>query len=122
MPDVHVVQHEGRPVVVIDVSGAGAGQGDEVVAAFARAKEIITGSPEQSVRALTNVTDSHFSKAMVDGVIDLARHATPYLVASAAVGVTGLKLVVAQGLFSVIGRKVELFATEREALDWLVRQ
>ena len=122
MPDVRVVQYAGKSVVVIDVSGTQAQQADEVVAAFARAKEIITGSPEKSVRALTNVTGSHFSKAMVEGVTDLASHATPYLIASAAVGVSGLKMVVAQGLFSLIGRKVELFATEQEALDWLVRQ
>ncbi len=122
MPEVRVVQHQGKPVVVIDVSGARADQGQELVDVFARAKQIIIGSPQKSVRALTNVTDCHFSKPVVDGLTDLARHATPHLIASAGVGVTGLKMVVAQGLFSVIGRKVELFASEQEAFDWLVRQ
>jgi hypothetical protein len=119
MPDARVIQHLGKPIVRIDISGAE--RTDEVVATFARAKEIITSSPPGSVRALTNVTGARFNKAMVDALTDLAQHATPHLIASAGVGVTGLKEVVARGLFAVIGRRVELFRDEADALDWLSR-
>lgn len=120
MADVQVVQFAGHAIVRIDVSGAASTE--DMIATFARAKEIITASPPKSVRALTNVSDCHFNKATVDGLADLARHATPHIVASAGVGVTGLKEVVARGLFTLIGRKVALFPDEASALEWLSRQ
>ena len=117
MPDVRLVQHLGKTILRIDISGEQ--RTEDVVATLMKAKQIITASPPGSVRALTNVTDAHFNKAMVDALTDLAQHATPHLLASAGVGVSGLKEIVARGIFSVIGRRVELFKDEPSALDWL---
>jgi hypothetical protein len=120
MHEVSVLEFRGKSVVKIDVSGSQ--NADEIIATFAKARDVITSSPERSVRALTNVTNCHFSKSIVDSLVDLARHASPHLLASAGVGVTGLKEIVARGFFTLIGRKVELFPTEEKALDWLARQ
>ena len=50
---------------------------------------------------------------------DLAAHNKPYVLASALLGVTGLRKVVLNSVVSITGRKFEVFDSDQKAKDWL---
>ncbi len=120
MAKLRFVERAGKSILVIDLSGAATPE--RMIEVLGEARSAIARTPGKSVRALTNVTDCHFNRASVKALTDLMRDATPHMLASAAVGVTGLRAVVAQGVFSVVGRTVQLCETEEEALAWLAER
>mgnify|MGYP001769268534 CR=1 FL=1 len=53
---------------------------------------------------------------------DFSKAITPYVIASANVGVTGLKKIIVMSLNKLTGRDLKLFDTREEALEWLISQ
>jgi hypothetical protein len=120
MPKVEFVTHASQKILVVDCDGSQDPAAS--IAAFDRAEILILASPLKSIRLLTVVTDAHFNRALTDRLKSLSDRISPHIHASAAVGVTGLKEIVARGLMMATGRKIQLFETPDQALDWLARQ
>lgn len=95
---------------------------EQNMAAYRRAQELATKEPPKSVRFLANVTDAHFTSEGVSVLKEFSKTITPYVIASANVGVTGLKKIIVQSLIKLSGRDLKLFDKEEAALEWLVNQ
>jgi len=113
---VHFVDHRGARILVFDISNA---QPDETIAAITEAKGIIAGESKGSVRLLTEVTGASFNDASSSAMKSFVEHNSPYVKASAVVGVTGLKKIIYMVMVRAAGRNIRTFDTADAAKDWL---
>jgi 1-deoxy-D-xylulose 5-phosphate reductoisomerase len=114
------VDHRGKKVLVLDYSGIR--EPAEALAAIEESKREVVRHPHKSLRVLTDSTGSHYDTAVVQALKELAAHDEPYVIASAVVGVVGLKKVVLTAVNLFSKRKITMFDSREQALDWLVAQ
>jgi hypothetical protein len=120
MERTRFIEHRGKQVLLLDYSGIR--HPPEAVAEIDKSKRFVARHPPKSLRVLTDTTDAHYDSAVVQALKELAAHDEPYVIASAVVGVTGLKKVVLTGVNLFSKRKIVMFDTRPHALDWLVEQ
>jgi len=111
------VEHGGRRILRLDYTDLGQA---ELRAAFDRAAAVITAEPRGSLRILT-ILRSRFNEESAEALKRYARGNRPYVKASAVIGTSFWKVVVAS--LKIAERKdLVLFEDEAAALDWLARQ
>lgn len=120
MERVYYTDRNGVQILVLDLTDSKDIQ--ENIAGFAQAEALITAQPPKTVRLLTNVSNAHYSTEAVDRMKRFSKAVTPHMLASAAVGVSGIKRVVLQSLVRLSGRDIRMFDTADQALDWLAAQ
>lgn len=123
MPDAGSVQfitHKGKRILYQSVEGGKSA--DDNIAVFDEAERIIKMQPEKSVLLLTNVTGAHYNTDAAERLKLFSSAVTPYVIASAAVGVGGIKRVILMSLVRISGRDIRMFDSIEEAKDWLVEQ
>ncbi|MFB6203459.1 MAG: hypothetical protein ABEK01_03115 [Candidatus Nanohaloarchaea archaeon] len=114
------IEHRGKEIHRLDLSGASPEKMDEVREAADEMEESVRSEPEDSVLALTVVEDASYDSEMLGRIKELADNDRPYVKRSAVVGVEGLRKVALQGVIRYSGREdFEIFDTEEEAKDWL---
>jgi len=120
MDRVKYLNHRGRDILIQDLTDSKSIEENIVV--FDQTQGIIFAQPPKSVLLLTILINTHYSSKAVDRLKKFSLEVTPYIKASAAVGISGIKKVVYQTLSKLIGRKIHLFDSIDQALDWLAEQ
>jgi hypothetical protein len=120
MDRTRFIDHKGKRILLFDYSGIR--NPADAVKEVEKTKEIVRKHPPKSLMVLTDVSDSHYDATVVQALKELAAHNTPYVTASAVVGVVGLKRVVFSAVVMFSKRKLQLFDTREAAMDWLVQQ
>ncbi len=120
MERVGFVSHKGASILKVDLSGATSIE--EKLATIKQAKGIISAHPPKSLLILTDVTGTTFNAKAVEEMKQYSSHNTPYVKASAVIGISGLARIIYDSVVRVIGRSVVSFDTEAQALDWLAQQ
>jgi hypothetical protein len=120
MPKVDFIMHQGVRILVLDVSHTK--NIDENIAAFTAGREMAIKEPLKSVRLLTDVTQAHYTTEGVEVMKEFSKTCTPYIKASAVVGVSGIKRIIVQSLIKLTGRHIEIFGDRDKALEWLSGQ
>ena len=110
------VTHKGRQLYLMDCSNATVEEMNQVIEACQRD---VRSQPENSVFTLIVAGGSSFSSETVSRLKELARDNTPYVKASAIVGVTGLHKVVLNAVAIFSQRRFYLYDTLDEAMDFL---
>ncbi len=116
------VTHKGKKILVIDYKDYQIEKikNDEYLKYLTEARKIINKQPLKSLLIITDITDAGFTKKSNDAMREFARKNTPYVKASAVVGVTGLKKVVITAIKVVTKRNLKIFDNIEDAKDWLV--
>jgi hypothetical protein len=122
MSGVYDLNHKGKAMICLDVSDMVIKQKAEYQACIARAKEKIRKHAPKSVLLITNVKGTRFDMEMAENMKDYANSNTPYVKASAIVGVAGLQKVIYLAVKKLTGRDFHLVETMEEAKDWLAEQ
>jgi hypothetical protein len=120
MKRVKFVRHNGVTLLKVDLSHPTSI--DESLAAIKQAKAIIGTHPPKSLLILTDVTGTTFNAKAVEEMKHYSAFNTPYVRASAVVGISRLASIIYDAVVKVIGRSVMSFDTEVEASDWLAKQ
>jgi hypothetical protein len=120
MERVRFEQHQGKQILIVDVSNFD--KVEESITVLTKAREVIGAQAPKSLLLITNVANSHYDPQAVDAIKKYSAFATPYLKASAVVGVGGIKRVVYQAIIRLTGRNIPNYETEAQAKDWLVGQ
>ena len=120
MDRVAFVTHQGVKVLRVDLSAPATI--DENLATIERAKALVGTHPARSLLILTNVSGAIFNTKAVAEMKRYSSFNTPFVKASAVIGISGLARIIYDGVVKAIGRSVPRFDTEAEALDWLIRQ
>ncbi len=119
MERVQFIQHKGKQILHLDFTFA---KPEEVVEASKAAMGVIAKQPAKSIRTLTDVTNMNFNTESTQALKELAKHNTPYVIAGAVVGITGLKQIIYNAVIKFSGRNLVVFDTPDLAKEWLVSQ
>lgn len=119
MDRVRTLEHQGKKVVLIDVSGCKAKEAAEVLVA---GRKLVATCPPASALTLTDVTGATFDDAATREAQTNAAQNAPFVKAGALVGVTGLKKIVYTAVTRMTGRNFAMFDDRQKALDWLAGQ
>lgn len=120
MSRTSVITHKDKPIVHIDVRGE---QDVKVsLACFDKARELLSHFPPKSGRLLTDVTGTRYTMEAAQALKTFSSAITPYVKASAAVGIDGLKAIIIRTLVTLTGRNIQIFDDVDKAKDWLATQ
>lgn len=120
MERTRFIEHQGRRILLLDY--AGIRDPDEALRSIAQSKEVVARQPPASLLVMTVVRDARYNATVLQGMKELAAHNTPYVKASAVVGMSGLHRIAYQAVILFSKRNIKVFDQEAEALDWLVSQ
>ena len=113
------IDHAGKRILLFDFEGLK--EPSESLAEIENAKAFVATQPRRSLRILTNVRDTRYNAAVLQGMKELAKHDEPYVIASAVVGLTGLLRIAYTAITTFSRRNIAVFDNDREALDWLAK-
>lgn len=68
------------------------------------------------------MTDSRFSSEVTQAMKEYMAGNKPYVVATASVGISGLKKIINEAAMKFSGRVFKVFDTIEQAKDWLAEQ
>ena len=114
---IHLIDHHGKQVLVVDLSNCSAAQVEKVVRAL---PEFVTTRPRNSVLILSDLTGASFDQEAIRAMKESAVFDKPYIKKSAWVGAESLPEVFRENLKSFSRREFPTFKTRQEALDSLV--
>ncbi len=120
MDKVRFLQHKGKEILLVDLSGS---KGPETsIPILKAARPIIDAQAPKSVRLLTNCIDTHYDAESAEEIKAWSKANTPYIKASAVTGVVGIKKILFQAIIKLTGRNIKACDTVEQALDWLAEQ
>lgn len=119
MERTHTIQHQGRTVVLIDMSGTTA---TEMLEETARARVYFEKQTSGDLLTLTDLTRARFDSRALDALKQLAADNKPRVKASAVVSDAAAQRAAVSLVSLFSKRKFKSFATRAEALDWLVSE
>jgi len=122
MAGVYELVYKGKNILCLDVAGLKLKDKPEFQKLVEDAKEQIEKHPAKSLLLITNVTDTGFDTQVAAIMGEYADHNTPYVKASALVGVSGVQKVVLAAIKAITGRDFYLAGTMEEAQEWLIQQ
>jgi len=117
MERIRFIDHKSKKILLEDFSGLKPGQ--EFYDTLETARKTIHSSPQHSVLALFDASDSYFDQEVINSLKEFTSSNTPYIKSSAVVGVTGLLKIALMTITKFSKREFKTFNTREEALDWL---
>lgn len=118
MDNVKFIEHKGKKILFQNLKDSR--DADTNISIFEEAKQIIVKMPANSVLLLTDVTNAHYDIKAAENLKTFSREVTPFVKASAALGVTGIKRILLQTLLKITGRQIQICSDIDEALEYLV--
>ncbi|RPI01470.1 MAG: hypothetical protein EHM64_15670 [Ignavibacteriae bacterium] len=122
MAGVYELNYKGKLILCLDVAGLKLKDKLEFQKHVEDAKEQIRKFPPKSLLIITNVTDTGFDTQVAAIMGEYADHNTPYVKASALVGIAGVQRVVLAAIKAMIGRDFFIAGSMEEAQEWLIQQ
>lgn len=120
MADVRFITYKARRIVLMDMTGLR--DIEEGVQVIEETTQIIKRQEKKSVLLLTDVTNAHYNTQAAKVLKKFSVEITPYVIASAAVGVTGIKKIILQSMMRLSGREIKIFPDRDSAKDWLIEK
>ena len=117
---VHLSDHEGRRILVTDLSDL---TPDHSPAVLDEARRLVAALPkERTLLSLLVVRRMRFDPETIDAMKKVGRENEPWVIATAVVGLSAVGRVVAKVVSTFSGRRYAAFESEEQAKEWLVRQ
>jgi hypothetical protein len=121
MPRTRFIDHLGVRIVSMDFSGIQ--DLDTVLQVIEEARTFVAAQPRvKNLRTLVNVEGSLFGARGIEALKKLAVHDRPWVLAGAAVGMSGAQRIVYRVINILSGRQLAAFETAEEAKTWLAQQ
>ena len=122
MAGVYNLNHKGKTIICMDIAGLQIKDKPEFLEYVNQAKEVIRKQPQKSALVITKVSETGFDTEIANMIKDYAQHNTPYVKASAIVGIAGWAKIILTAVKALTGRDFHLADTMEDAQEWLVRQ
>jgi hypothetical protein len=114
---VKFIQHQDKDILLLDFSNS---KTEEVLKLIDAAKQIINSKAELQLLTLTDVTNTLFCKEVGEEMKYFTLYNSPFLKASAVVGISGLKKIILGAIKAFSPGNFEAFDDREEAKSWLV--
>jgi hypothetical protein len=92
---------------------------DEAFEAIREAKALVSARPPKSLLAITDVSGSRMSLAVIAALRELVSYNEPYVIKSAVIGLTVVHRIALRQIVNLTGREIHEFASREVAMDWL---
>ena len=122
MAGFYEFSHKRKTIFCLDITDLQMKDVQEIQKNVDKAKQKIGKQPAKSVLHITNVTHTGFNTDISNIIKEYAMHNTPYIKASAIVGMTGLQKIIYTGIKAFTRRDFYLANTMEEAKEWLIQQ
>jgi hypothetical protein len=122
MAGVYELKYKGKTILCMDIAGLTTKDKPEFIKHVGQAKEIIRKQPPKSLLVITKVSETGFDSEIAALIKEYAQHNTPFVKASAVVGVAGWAKIVLTAIKTLTGRDFHVSDTMEEAQEWLVQQ
>jgi hypothetical protein len=119
MKSLENIHHKGKRIVLVDLSNATT---EQLVSTLKEAQHNISKMAEKSALIMTVATNAAYNPETGAAIKEFASKNTPYVKASAVVGIEGMKTVLQTAVAMKTKRDIAAFPTREEAMDWLVAQ
>lgn len=121
MDRVRFIEHKGKRIILLDFAGiVDSAQGLDAVA---EATRFIGAQPVGGgTLTLTDVTDTRYDRQIVDAFKEMTAKNRPIVKAAAIVSSSSLHRAAISMIALFSRRKLEVFDSRPEALDWLASQ
>lgn len=121
MDRVRFIDHKGRRIILLDF--AGITDPDQGLAAVAEATKFIGAQPVGGdTMTLTDVTQTRYDRKIVDAFKEMTTRNRPIVRTAAIVSDSSLHRAAISMIALVSRRKLQVFDSRAEALDWLASQ
>jgi hypothetical protein len=121
MDRVRFIEHKGKRIILLDF--AGIVEPTEGLAAVAEATAFIGTQPVGgTTMTLTDVTDTRYDRRIVEAFKEMTAKNRPIVKTAAIVSNSSLHRAAISMIALFSRRKLEVFNSRAEALDWLVSQ
>lgn len=117
---IEIMSYKGKEIYYLDASDQTTQNIQEIRKDMDGIKRLIRSKPPKSALMITNVTNARFNREMAELFKEYASHNTPYVKASALVGVSGIQKVVLTAVKTLTGRDYYLANSLEEAKEWVV--
>jgi hypothetical protein len=111
---VKLIIYKGKTILIIDISNC---RPDEILAAVALAKEVVSRQSPDSIYTITDISETIFNAKDIQAMKDLTQHNKPYVKGAAVVGVSGIRKVAFQIVSNFSQRKFIVCNTVDEAKE-----
>jgi hypothetical protein len=122
MAGVYELKYKDKTILCMDISGLQSKDKQEFLERVEHAKDIIRKQPPKSLLVITKVNDTGFDSEVANIIKEYAQHNTPYVKASAIVGIAGWAKIILTAVKTLTGRDFHLSDTMEDAQEWLVQQ
>jgi hypothetical protein len=119
---VYTFDYKGKKIFCLDVSGLQLNEKAEYKKLVDIAREEITKYPPKTALVITNVSNTGFDTEVAAIMGEYAAHNTPYVKASAVVGVSEVQKIVLAAIKAITGREFYIVNSMEEAQEWLIQQ
>ncbi|MBN1889288.1 MAG: hypothetical protein JW850_14940 [Thermoflexales bacterium] len=117
---IRFVDYKGKRILLEDFSSIRDER--EFLALIKQAEGIVQSQPPKSVLVAVELTGARFSSTISQASKEASARNTPYVKASAMVGVKGLMQVMLKAVSTFAHRELVSFDTREQAMEWLIRQ
>ena len=122
MAGVYTFTYKEKEIFCLDVAGLQLIDKEEYKNLVNEARQQIAKYPPKSLLIITNVANTGFDTEVAAIMGEYASHNSPFVKASAVVGVSGVQKVVLVAIKALTGRDYFIADTMDEAKEWLVKQ
>ena len=114
-----VIRYEDTTIVVVDAAHATSA---EVVQILEEGRRLVATFPLKSVRLLTDATEASYSTVSIAALRVFATRNSPFILASAVIGLDGIRTMALNQIRSLTGRPIRAFSCREYAVAWLAEQ
>jgi hypothetical protein len=122
MAGAYEMSYKGKTILCLDIAGLQSKDKAKFLEHVEHAKEMIRTHPPKSLLVITKVTDTGFDSEVATMIKEYAQHNTPYVKASAVVGIAGWAKIILTAIKTITGRDFHLVDTMEDAQEWLIQQ
>ncbi len=121
MPErVQIIDYRGFKIILEDFTQL---QDEELFIQHIReAQKVVHTQPPKSARILIDLTGVHFTQRVTQVSKEVSDSNTPFVKATAMVGVAGLMPIMVRAISTFTRRELATFPARDEALEWLIKQ
>jgi hypothetical protein len=117
---VQFVDYKNRKILLEDFSNIT--DENELIALMKEAVGVVHSQPKGSALVVVDMTNARFGPKVSQESKEASKSNTPYIRASALVGIKGVAEIVVNSISRFTGRELRAFATREEAMEWLIKQ
>ena len=122
MAGIYDISYKGKTIFCLDIAGLQLKDKPQFNKYIEQAKAQIRTHAKKSLLVITYVKETGFDSEVANTIKNYAAHNTPYVKASAVVGIAGLQKIILTTIKTLTGRDFYIAETMEEAKEWLVNQ